>query len=206
MTTAAPAAPAAPAAASTTTPPPAAPAAAATTTTTTTGAPDASAAAAAAGSPPPAAAAAGTPPAAPATYTLTVPADAQAFYGARQLAKLEADARAAHWTNADAQAELDEQVAVIPARRQAQLEAWRGQTQRDPDYGGARLSETQRLSKLAIDAVRPLGHARRDTFLAFLTGSGGTDHPEVVAFLADLGTLMAEDRPGAPGQFARGAP
>jgi hypothetical protein len=143
------------------------------------------------GAPPAAAPAA---PQAPASYTVTVPADATRFVSDQDLTYLKEVARTNDWTNDELQTELDAQITRARARRTQVISGWEATTRADADYGGTHLADTQRLATLAIDRVRPADHPRRDSFLAFLNESGGSVHLEVVAFLADLGRLMGEDR------------
>ncbi|HKA75354.1 MAG TPA: hypothetical protein VKE26_26360 [Xanthobacteraceae bacterium] len=149
-------------------------------------------------------------PAAPAVYTVTVPADATRLVSEQDLAYLKEVARTNAWTNAELQTELDAQVGRARARRTEVISGWEATTRADADYGGTHLGDTQRLATLAIDTVRPASHPRRDRFLTFLNESGGSVHLEVVAFLADLGRLLGEDRgvlgrAGGGGERDRGA-
>jgi len=140
----------------------------------------------------------GEPPKAPEKYSLTVPTGDEKYVDDRVRAHIERVAKASGWSNDDAQAALEEFLGNVKAEHAAYLE----ETKADEHYGGDKLEETQRLAKVAIDRLRPVGHARRDSFLAFVNRAGAFNHIEVVSFLADLGRLMAEDRPasgGAPG-------
>lgn len=147
---------------------------------------------------PAAAAAAATPPA---PYTVTVPADATRLVSETDLDYLKEVARSNGWTNTELQAELDAQVTRARAKRTQVISEWDAATRADVTYGGTRLADTQRYATLAIDKLRPADHPRRDSFLNFLNESGGSVHLEVVAFLADLGRLLGEDRGvlGRPG-------
>lgn len=136
-------------------------------------------------------------PKAPDKYSLTVPEANEAIADPALTKRIEEIARASDWTNDEAQAALNEALTL----KQQEIDGWASQTKADPDYGGDKLSETQRLAQRAIDRVRPAGHARRDSFLKLVTGSGFGNHLEVVSFLADLGALMSEDtgaRSGGP--------
>jgi hypothetical protein len=141
----------------------------------------------------------GTPPAqpkAPEKYALTVPDDAKEFLSSDDLAFLETTARANDWTNEEAQAELDGHLQRATARLEQQSQAWEAQTKADPDYGGAQLDATKAKARAVVNQIRPEGHPRREAFLRFLNRGGAGNHIEVVSFLADLGTLMAEDTGG----------
>jgi hypothetical protein len=128
---------------------------------------------------------------APEKYELKIPETGAAYVDPADLAHLETMARTAGWSNEDAQAALDEHVATI----QAQAARYLAETTADTQYGGAKLSESQRLAQTAIDRIRPVGHQRREAFLRFLGRGGAGNHPEVIGFLADLGQQMGEDRP-----------
>jgi hypothetical protein len=111
---------------------------------------------------------------------------------------VEGVARQANWTNEEAQAALEEHHAATVA----QSERYLALAKADKDYGGERLVETQRLALKAINFLRPDGHTRRAAFNAFVNRGGAGNHPEVLAFLADLGKLIGEDgavsgRPGS---------
>ncbi|HEY6417294.1 MAG TPA: hypothetical protein VIX41_13680 [Acidimicrobiales bacterium] len=133
-------------------------------------------------------------PTAPETYTATVPADATRLVHATDLDYLKEVARTNHWTQDEFQRELDSQVDRARTRRTQVISEWEATTRADVDYGGTHLGDTQRYATLAIDKLRPADHPRRESFLRFLNESGGSVHLEVVAFLADLGRLMGEDR------------
>jgi hypothetical protein len=126
----------------------------------------------------------------PEKYALKVPDGSRV--DPDDLAQLEQMAKTAGWSNDDAQAALEE----LHTHLDAQASRWLTQTTADRDYGGEHLEQSQRLAKLAIDRLRPQGHARRESFLRFLNRGGAGNHLEVVAFLADLGKAMSEDAPG----------
>lgn len=132
---------------------------------------------------------------APEKYVLTVPTGGERFIMAPDLTYIEEVARANGWSNEDAQAEIVEAVARSQARETLQGTAFLEAAKADPEYGGAKFDETQQHAQRAIDRLRPAGHARRDGFLAVLDRGGARNHPEVLAFLADLGSQMSEDRP-----------
>lgn len=132
---------------------------------------------------------------APEKYVLAVPDDAKRFVAAEDLTFIEQIARENDWTQDEAQAELEAHLTRAQARVKVTVDAWEAETKADTTYGGDKLSETQQLTKRAIDALRPEGHARRDSFLAFMKNSGGGVNLEVVSFLADLGRMMGEDNP-----------
>jgi hypothetical protein len=136
----------------------------------------------------------------PERYALVVPEGAT--MAAADLAALEALARRQGWSNDQAQAALEAQVEALDAHAAALLEA----TQADPVYGGEHLAETQRRAVAALDRIRPRGTPRGDAFRALLDKTGYGNHVEVLAFLADLGSLMDEDQPGPQRSSGGGTP
>lgn len=139
-----------------------------------------------------AAAAAATPPD---TYTWTVPKGGEAFVDDSDLQRLEAMARKAGWSQEDAQAALEEAVALESERSAAALAVLKA----DKTYGGDKLANTQTLANAVIDRVRPEGHPRRAALVSLLQRGGVFNNVEAMSLLADLGTLMAEDSPAAGG-------
>ena len=126
---------------------------------------------------------------APDKYALTLPKDGAV--DAIDVAAVEKYAREGNLSNEDAQALLEQQNTMLIE----QSEAFAAQLTADPTYGGDKLPETQRLAKLAIDAVRPEGHPRRAAFQRILDKSGAGNHIEIASFFADLGKKLAEDTP-----------
>jgi len=132
---------------------------------------------------------------APDKYTLAIPDKGKDYVEESDVKAFEKTARDMGWSNAEAQAALDEHIANV-ADAAARFLA---DTKADPTYGGDHLIETQRLVKVGIDAIRPEGHPRRESFLRFLNRVGASNHIEAVSFLADLGKGAGEDRPGQSG-------
>lgn len=132
-------------------------------------------------------------PKAPEKYELKVPDTSKAYVDKADLEYLEQVARANKWSNDDAQAALEEHVTTV----KAQADRYAAETKADKTYGGDKFDETQRLARTVIDRIRPAGHERRDSFLAFLGRGGAGNHIEVISFLADLGKQMGEDAPAA---------
>lgn len=145
--------------------------------------------------PPPATPPPTPPPAskAPAAYDLKVPDASKPLIADEDLTYLQEVARANDWTNEEAQAELTATIARVEQRLTKQAEQFLSDTKADKEYGGAKLEESQTLARAAITRLRPEGHPRREAFLRFINQGGAGNHIEVVAFLADLGKLMAED-------------
>jgi len=144
-------------------------------------------------------------PKAPSKYELKIPDTASAMLGTADVKLLEDIARGADWTNEEAQAALEEQIAIATA----QSERFTAETLADPEYGGDHFEETKRLARAVIDRVRPDGHGRRENFLRFMGRGGAGNHVEVLSFLADLGKMMGEDSPiharGASGKSTESA-
>lgn len=135
---------------------------------------------------------AGETPKAPDKYALTVPDNGQAYVDEAVLAQVEKMARAAGWSNDDAQAQLNDHIETMRALSATYLT----ETTADKSYGGDKLDETKKFARLAIAKIRPEGHPYRDPFLKFLNRFAGENNINVVAFLADVGRLFAEDSPG----------
>jgi hypothetical protein len=126
-------------------------------------------------------------PVVPDKYTLSLPT--QTRLTADDVTQLEALARAKQLTNEQAQAELEAYSDAVDQ----QAAQWLAASQADKDYGGEKLAQSQQLANAALDHLRPKGTPRGDAFRAFLKRSGADNHPEVLAFLADLGQRRAED-------------
>lgn len=128
----------------------------------------------------------------PEKYALTVPDAGKVYIDDADMQAFEKQARSLGWTNAEAQAALTEHVDSAQEIAAGFLET----TKADPDYGGEKLAETQRLAKLGIDLLRPEGHARRPAFIRLLDKMGASNHIEIISALADLGRRASEDAPG----------
>ncbi len=135
-------------------------------------------------------------PKAPEKYELRIPDGGERYIGAADLQFVEQVARANHWTQEDAQAELNDAVTRSQARETAIAAQFLETAKADRDYGGSKFEDTKQLAQRAIDRLRPAGHARRDSFLAFIERGGALNNIEVLSFLADLGKAMSEDAPG----------
>jgi hypothetical protein len=133
-------------------------------------------------------------PKAPEKYDLKLPEGADVLnLGQDDLTFLEQLARANDWTQAEANEELKSVIDRATAAVNARISRLEAQTKADADYGGDNLAETQRLAKIAIDRIRPVGHPRREAFLSLLKNSGASVHLEAVSYFADLGRMMGED-------------
>ncbi len=140
-------------------------------------------------------------PAAPEKYTLTVPEDGTAYVDDAVKGQIEAMARSAGWSNDEANAALSEHIETMRALSTTYL----AETTADKQYGGEHLDETKKLARLAISKLRPEGHPYRERFVGFLNRFAGENNLNVVAFLADVGRLFAEDQPPV-GKQTGGAP
>lgn len=134
-------------------------------------------------------------PKAPAAYELTIPEGATELVSADDLEFIEEVARTNDWTNEEAQAGLEDLIERTQASIAKRSATWEAQTKADKTYGGDNFAETQKLARAAVNGLRPEGHPQRESFLRMLNASGVGNRLEVVAFLADLGKLMAEDAP-----------
>lgn len=134
------------------------------------------------------AAAAAAKPGAPEEYDIKKPAGAD-WLDDGLVSSIEKTARAKGLTNDQLQAIVNERAEEIAA----QSTAFRAAVEADPTYGGDKLAETQRLSKTAMDKLRPAGTARGDAFRKLLVNTGFGNNLEVVSLFADLGKMMSED-------------
>lgn len=142
----------------------------------------------------------GAQPKAPEKYELKVPDDDAKLLTSAALKNVEALARQANLSQADAQLFLDEQVAL--AKRTA--EGFLTEAKSHPLYGGDKFTETQRYAEKLIDRIRPDGHPMRASFLAFVNAGGAINNVDVLSFLADVGRQMSEDSPGATRSITAG--
>jgi hypothetical protein len=127
----------------------------------------------------------------PDKYELAIPDGAESYLDADDLAGAGAYAKAKGWTNDEAQAWLEEQADLLAATSMG----FRPSLERDPEYGGAKLKDTEQHAQRALDRIRPKDHPRHAAFNRLLVRSGYGNNIEVVSFLADLGRLLAEDVP-----------
>lgn len=126
-------------------------------------------------------------PKAPEKYELKLPEGGR--LAEDDLKSIEQIARAEGWTNEQAQARIDAHAEALEAQSAAFLAA----TEADPEYGGEKLAETQRLARAVLERVRPVGTPRGDALRNLLNRSGYGNNLEVIALLADLGKMMSED-------------
>lgn len=130
----------------------------------------------------------------PEKYALAV-AD-PALVTAEHLTAFEAEAKAIGLTQAQAQATLDRRIEAMVA----QSEQFRGETEADPVYGGAKLTETQQMAESVLARFAPKGTPLGDRFRAVMSQSGYGNELSVVAILAQIGKAMAEDTPAGGGK------
>lgn len=136
-------------------------------------------------------------PKAPAEYDLKVPEGGEQYLGPDDMKYLSEVGRASDWTQEDMTAELTAIVDRAKAREAAQEAALVAELKADKDYGGEKLETTQRQARAAIDKVFPPGHRLRDTFLRTFDRGIVGNNLTYVAFLAEVGRMMGEDRTGA---------
>lgn len=136
-----------------------------------------------------------------ADYKFTIPDGAGDLVDDADLEHFREAAAAAGLSQEDAQAELEAGIQRARERHARRVEAWKAKTTADPDLGGDKLTETEKMTKLGIDAIHPVGHPNREAFLALLNEEGYGNHPVVVRFLRDVGMKTAEDS-GAAGAAA----
>lgn len=136
---------------------------------------------------------------APEKYDLKLPESST--FAPEDVKAFEAWAKSIGLTNEQAQAAIDGQVEMIDMR----LAEFKEQTEADPEFGGDKLAETQRLANLALDKLRPKGHPRRDALMQFLEHTGAINNIHVVSILADAGRMMDEDSSGGGSGGGRGA-
>lgn len=130
---------------------------------------------------------------APEKYALKVPDGGEAHIAADDLAYIENVGRANNWTNDEAQAEIDKAVELGQKRETARSEKLLGAFKADKDYGGDNFGKTQLLAEQAVNRVFPEGHRYRDEFLKTMNIPTVKNNVVFSAFLAEIGTLMAED-------------
>lgn len=126
---------------------------------------------------------------APEKYELSLPKE-QERLDADDLKAIEVVARAKGWTNEEAQAQLEEHLEAIETQSNRFLE----ETKSDPVYGGDKLDQTVALANKALDRLHPKGTPEGDRFRKLLTKSGYGNNVAVLAHLAKLGKMMAEDK------------
>jgi hypothetical protein len=128
-------------------------------------------------------------PKAPAKYTLSIPDDRH--IDETDLARIEAFARAKDLSNDEAQA----YVGQLAEARKTDVTRFLDETKADPEYGGDKLEETQKLARQALEKLRPAGTPRGDALRRLLDKEGYGNSIHFISLLADIGKLMAEDRP-----------
>lgn len=135
----------------------------------------------------------GTPPKAPEKYDFKVPDTGKPYVGAADLKFFDEVARANDWTQAEAQAELELHVDRAAAReKELATEAFQV-LDKDPDYGGDKLPQTQQLAQRAIDHLLPEGHKLREAFLAQWARPLVKNNVLYVGLLAEVGRMLSED-------------
>jgi hypothetical protein len=128
-------------------------------------------------------------PTPPEKYELKVPEGGH--IDGTDLVLVEKIARTQGLSNADAQALLDDHADALAAQSARFL----ADTTADSMYGGAKLEQTQKLARAALDRLRPKGTPQGDALRTLLDKSGYGNHLAVISLLADIGKAMAEDSP-----------
>jgi hypothetical protein len=107
-----------------------------------------------------------------------------------------ADARARGLSKEQAQAMIEQRGKVISGYESRAIEAfkaervkWQEAVKADPELGGDKLAQTQKLSMLPVEKF--MSPALR----TMLRETGYGDHPEFVRFLTSIGRAMSEDDP-----------
>jgi hypothetical protein len=138
----------------------------------------------------------------PAKYEFKKPDGSDYFLTDTAIKEFEARARAKGWNQEQAQAVLEEESGLVMARSNA----WRAETEADPTWGGEKLAETRRLADLALDKVAPKDDPIGARFRALMLQGAAFNELSVVATLARLGKMMAEDTPlvGGAGAAKKG--
>lgn len=136
-------------------------------------------------------------PAAPAEIKLKAPETS--FLAEGDLERIEREAREQGLTQAQAEVLLAHENKFAERHTSAwdaEVAAWRSQSEKDPEIGGGNLSETQTLARAVLDRFDKSGVVG-----AFLERGFG-NHPGLLHFLRDIGKSMQQDtmvgRGGAP--------
>ena len=110
-------------------------------------------------------------------------------------------------TNAQAQALTDDFIKVQKERAEKQTETWGNTLQKwvsdakaDTDIGGDKWDGTVAASRHAVETLGT------PALKEYLNASGGGNHPELIRFMAKVGSMIKEDDPargGAAGKATR---
>lgn len=130
-------------------------------------------------------------PKAPEKYDLAVPKGSEEWLDPTDIAAVEKIARDNDFTNEQAQALLDGEA----DRMATQSATFRAQVVADATYGGDHLKDTQTHARLFLDTLRPEGTPEGDSLRRMLARTGYGNHLAVVSLFADVGRLMADDKP-----------
>jgi hypothetical protein len=107
----------------------------------------------------------------------------------------------------EAQELTDEYVKIETARATKRLEDW-GKTisgwvdtaKKDGEIGGDKWDGTVSAGQRAVNKLGTPG--LRD----YLNASGGGNHPELIRFMAKVGSMISEDKPATGGAEGKGKP
>lgn len=126
----------------------------------------------------------------PEKYDLKLPEGDLAVYADQStLDSVAAIAKAEGWSNEEAQQRVQEYAEAYKAQADSFLVTLKA----DPDYGGEKLEQTQKLARAVLEKVRPANTPRGKALRRILDQSGYGNHIEIVSFLADLGKMTGED-------------
>jgi hypothetical protein len=110
-------------------------------------------------------------------------------------------------TTKQAQALTDKFIATQQARAEKQAEGWSNTLQKwvddakaDKDIGGTKWDATVKDSRRAVDRLGT------PELREYLNASGGGNHPELIRFMAKVGSMIKEDNPAAGGAEGAGKP
>lgn len=110
-------------------------------------------------------------------------------------------------TNAQAQKLVDKYIETQQARTVQRgkawgetLEKWVKDAKADKDIGGDKWDGTVTTARRAVDKLGT------PALKAYLEASGGGNHPELIRFMAKVGTMIKEDDPATGGAEGAGKP
>lgn len=110
-------------------------------------------------------------------------------------------------TNAQAQKLADKFIASQQAKAEKQGETWAGtigkwadDAKADKEMGGVKWDGTVAASRRAVDTLGT------PALKEYLNSSGGGNHPELIRFMAKVGSMIKEDSPAGGGAEGSGKP
>jgi hypothetical protein len=110
-------------------------------------------------------------------------------------------------TQKQAQALTDDFIKVQQERAAKQVEGWSNTVQKwaddakaDKDIGGVKWDATVKDSRRAVETLGT------PALKEYLNATGGGNHPELIRFMAKVGSMIKEDSPAAGGAEGAGKP